>query len=362
MSTLPVGAGVPARPSCPAADDPGPGRVRAPAGAPPRRGAADHLRHPGRRPGGLQLHRHERRHGRGRPRGPPAPGLGVARDHRRVPRLARDLHRLRALVRRDQATGREPRRLVGCRRREDRCSDRRGAGAARAPGRDRRRATWAGRRGPARRHSWCWRAWSWGPSPSRVSGCSWPARSARRRRWRWRTCCSSCRWSSAGSSCRWTGSRPRSPPSPTISRAAALTQVLSIGFGQHDRRCDRTPGDRCAGWAVLFAVLAARRFRWDLPGAGLDPRVAPRGREGQHPGRGGRMPATFDRYRRYRCGVSRAIAEDLVRRGAALVDAPSRRPSPCSPSSRPAAEHGTGAAVRDARHGRGRHPATPRRP
>jgi ABC-2 type transport system permease protein len=44
--------------------------------------------------------------------------------------------------------------------------------------------------------------------------------------------------------------------------AAALTQVLSIGFGS-------TTGDPTepfailTGWAVLFAVLAARRFRWD---------------------------------------------------------------------------------------------------
>jgi ABC-2 type transport system permease protein len=44
--------------------------------------------------------------------------------------------------------------------------------------------------------------------------------------------------------------------------AATLTQVLSIGFGS-------TTGDATeplailAGWAVLFAILAARRFRWD---------------------------------------------------------------------------------------------------
>jgi ABC-2 type transport system permease protein len=44
--------------------------------------------------------------------------------------------------------------------------------------------------------------------------------------------------------------------------AAALTQVLSIGFGS-------TTGDATeplailTGWAVLFAVLAARYFRWD---------------------------------------------------------------------------------------------------
>jgi ABC-2 type transport system permease protein len=44
--------------------------------------------------------------------------------------------------------------------------------------------------------------------------------------------------------------------------AAALTEVLSIGFGS-------TAGDATeplailAGWAVLFAILAARRFRWD---------------------------------------------------------------------------------------------------
>lgn len=44
--------------------------------------------------------------------------------------------------------------------------------------------------------------------------------------------------------------------------AAVLTRVLTIGLGG-------TPGDATeslvllAGWAVLFAVLAARRFRWD---------------------------------------------------------------------------------------------------
>jgi hypothetical protein len=44
--------------------------------------------------------------------------------------------------------------------------------------------------------------------------------------------------------------------------AAALTRVLAIGFGG-------TTGDAAeplvmlAGWAVLLAALAARRFRWD---------------------------------------------------------------------------------------------------
>ena len=43
--------------------------------------------------------------------------------------------------------------------------------------------------------------------------------------------------------------------------AAVLTRVLTIGLG--------SPGDAAeplillAGWAVVFAVLAARRFRWD---------------------------------------------------------------------------------------------------
>ena len=44
--------------------------------------------------------------------------------------------------------------------------------------------------------------------------------------------------------------------------AAALTQVLSIGFGS--TTADATePLVILAGWAALFAILAARRFRWD---------------------------------------------------------------------------------------------------
>ncbi len=44
--------------------------------------------------------------------------------------------------------------------------------------------------------------------------------------------------------------------------AAALTHILAVGFGSSS--ADPTePLVILAGWAVLFAVLAARRFRWD---------------------------------------------------------------------------------------------------
>jgi len=44
--------------------------------------------------------------------------------------------------------------------------------------------------------------------------------------------------------------------------AAALTSVLSIGFGSST--ADATePLAILAGWAVVLAVLAARYFRWD---------------------------------------------------------------------------------------------------
>ena len=44
--------------------------------------------------------------------------------------------------------------------------------------------------------------------------------------------------------------------------AAALTTVLSVGFGSSTADVTE-PLAILAGWAVLLAVLAARRFRWD---------------------------------------------------------------------------------------------------
>ena len=43
--------------------------------------------------------------------------------------------------------------------------------------------------------------------------------------------------------------------------AAALTQVLTIGLGGAGDATESLV--LLAGWAVLLAVLAARRFRWD---------------------------------------------------------------------------------------------------
>ena len=68
-------------------------------------------------------------------------------------------------------------------------------------------------------------------SPSPGSACSWPGRSAPRRRWRWPTASSSVPAARAGSSCPSTTCRPLLADLARVLPAAALSDALRIGLG-----------------------------------------------------------------------------------------------------------------------------------
>ena len=196
-------------------------------------------------------------------RRPPAARRDRPRGDRRRVRLARDRDRLRAPVRRHQAARRAARRassavvaaktaavivvelvqlvlLVGI-----------AVAVARLVGRARRPPRARDPRRARPRHG----------RVRRASGCSSPGRSAPRRRWPSRTCCSSC------SSC-WAASSCRSTACPTPSRGRRRAAARRADPGARDRARAR-PGDAgrllalLAGWAVVLVALAAWRFRWD---------------------------------------------------------------------------------------------------
>ena len=228
---------------------------------PARRERAGHDRHPGRRPALLRLGQRPADR-RGRAGRLPVAGCACPGDHRDEPGQPWHRDGVRTELRRPQAARRLATDAHGPPRRQGGDGPDRGGGAGRPAHRHRGRrprlATRARRLARRIRRRGCCSA----RSRSRASACCWRARCEPRRRWPWRTGCSSASCCSAGSSCRSRTCRDRWPRWRTSCPAAALADAFRVALGSGDGDLGRSIAV-LAIWGVAAVALAVRTFRWE---------------------------------------------------------------------------------------------------